>query len=113
VLDEPCVHLDMKSREFLMETIDLLAGKPDAPSIIFISHRIEEISPLFNRGMILKKGKILAQGAREETLTEENLYAAFDIHVQFLKTDDGRLWPFIRKQLSSEIHENNKMCFRK
>lgn len=95
ILDEPYGHLDMKAREFLMETIEKIAEKPDAPSIVFITQRIEEISPFLNRGMIMKDGRIFASGDKKDVLTEEQLEKAFDLKIKLHKTQTGRYWPVV------------------
>ena len=61
-----------------------------------ITQRIEDILPVFNRGMILKSGEIVAHGSRDEVLTEENLKDAFGLDIQLIKTEKGRLWTVIR-----------------
>lgn len=95
ILDEPNVYLDIKEREFLLTTIDsLIANNPNI-TVVFISQRIEDILPAFNRGMILKNGKIEDIGSREEILTEENLRKAFEINVKLIEGKSGRLWSVI------------------
>ncbi len=95
ILDEPNVYLDISGREFLLDTIGKLAvARPDL-TIIFISQRIEDILPVFDRGMILKNGRILASGSRDEVLTEENLKRAFDFDIRLIKTKAGRFWTVI------------------
>jgi iron complex transport system ATP-binding protein len=95
ILDEPCVHLDMKSREYLLSSIDELAGKKSSPSMIFISHHIEDISPVFKFGLLLKNGKIIAKGEREKILTEAKLSEAFELPVKLTKSANGRYWPAV------------------
>lgn len=92
ILDEPNVYLDMKEREVLLGAIEQLAKEYDDLTIIFISQRIEDILPLFDRGMILKDGKISVCGAREEVLTKENIKNAFDLEVEMFSNEKGRLW---------------------
>lgn len=93
ILDEPFVHLDMKSREFLMESINSLAARENAPSMIFITQRIEDISPVFQNGMIMKNGRIIERGQRDETLSEDAVFKAFDMKVKLHKSESGRYWP--------------------
>jgi iron complex transport system ATP-binding protein len=95
ILDEACVHLDMKSREMLLETIDSFASRENAPTIIFITQRIDDILPVFNEGMILKEGNIIAKGERDSILTEANLFKAYDMTVKLKMNSSGRLWPVI------------------
>ena len=92
ILDEACVHLDMKTREHLLSTIAALAQRPDAPNIIMITHRLEDITRTFTRGMILKGGRMLAQGPREEIITDANLSSAFEMPLRLHRVLDGRFW---------------------
>lgn len=95
ILDEPSVYLDIAGREFLLNTIEELARKRPELTIVFITQRIEDILPVFNKGMILKTGNIAAYGSREEVLTEQNLKNAFDLDIKLIKTDSGRFWTVI------------------
>ena len=68
--------------------------KPEI-TVIFISQRVEDILPDFDRGMILQNGKIMFSGTKEEVLTEENLKKVFGIDIKLIKTENGRLWSVI------------------
>ena len=93
ILDEPCVHLDMRSREYLLNTIEELLSRPNAPNLVFITQRIEDITPAFSRGMIMRKGQIIEHGSRDEILTEENICSAFDMNIKLHQSENGRIWP--------------------
>ena len=95
ILDEPSVYLDIAGREFLLHTIEELAAAHPQLTIIFITQRIEDILPVFSRGMILSRGNILSYGAREEVLTEQNLRDAFELDIPLIKAKNGRLWTVI------------------
>ena len=95
ILDEPSVYLDIAGREFLLSTIAELATTHPELTIIFITQRIEDILPEFNRGMILRQGEIQAYGTRDEVLTEQNLKAAFDLDIRLIRARNGRLWSVI------------------
>ncbi len=95
ILDEPSVYLDIAGREFLLESIRRLAVERPELTIIFITQRIEDILPVFNRGVILKAGKIAAIGQRDEVLTESNLSTAFGLNIRLVRTSSGRLWSVI------------------
>lgn len=95
ILDEPSVYLDIAGREFLLKTIQELTTTRPELTIVFITQRIEDILPVFNRGMILKSGSICAEGTREEVLTEGNLRTAFDLNIRLVKTREGRFWTVI------------------
>lgn len=95
ILDEPSVFLDIAGREFLLRTIDELAATRPELTLIFITQRIEDILPAFSQGMILREGQILAHGARDEVLTEQNLQRTFGLPIRLIRADNGRLWTVI------------------
>lgn len=92
ILDEACVHLDLKSREFLLESIDSFVRKPDSPSVLFVTQRIEEILPVFNMGLVIKDGRILSAGPRKEILSDSVLRKAFGIPLKLHHSNHGRIW---------------------
>ena len=77
--------------------MDDLAARPDSPTMVFVTQRIEEITASFDKGLIIKDGKIMASGDRKDVLTEENLSKAFELDVMLDSTADGRLWPIVKK----------------
>ena len=93
LLDETCVHLDLASREYLLSAVDGLAKGPDAPTMIFITQRVEEITAAFTRGMILRAGRVQCAGERSEVLNAENLSSAFGMKIRLHARPDGRFWP--------------------
>ena len=95
ILDEPTVYMDITGREFLLKTIDNLAQTRPELTILFITQGIEDILPTFNQGIILKQGRIVANGTRDEILTEDKLKEAFDFDIRLIHTSSGRLWTVI------------------
>ncbi len=98
ILDETCVHLDLQSREVLLDSIDSIAENSPETTMIFVTQRIEEITASFERGLILGAGQISVQGMREEILTPENLKNAFNgFELELMPGPGGRLWPLPKK----------------
>lgn len=95
ILDEPSVFLDIAGREYLLRTIEQLAAQRPELTLIFITQRIEDILPAFSTGLILREGQILAHGARESVLTEENLRRTFNLPIRLIRAENGRLWTVI------------------
>ncbi len=94
ILDETCVHLDLQSRETLLVAIDALARAAPETTLLFVTQRLEEITPTFAHGLILAQGRVAAQGSREAILTPENLRLAFPgLSLRLLPGPGGRLWP--------------------
>ena len=93
ILDETCVYLDLSSREYLLSAVDDLARSAEAPTMIFITQRIEEITAAFTKGMILNAGRIRSIGSRAEILNAQYLSAAFGMKILLHERPDGRFWP--------------------
>src|SRR5699024_7957490 len=64
ILDEPTNGLDFISREDLLDAIGELAAAEDAPTIIFVTHHIEEVLPVFSHTLLLKDGTVYKSGER-------------------------------------------------
>ncbi len=95
ILDEASVYLDISSREYLLETVGELASSSADITVIFITQRIEDITPVFQKGVILHQGRIAACGGRDQVLTESNLSTIFDLPIRLVKNEKGRYWPII------------------
>ncbi len=87
ILDEPTNGLDFISREDLMSAINLLALKKDAPTIIFVTHHIEEILPVFSHTLLLRNGAVFDHGESRTVLTGEGLsnFFASPVEVEWRK----------------------------
>ncbi|PYZ91894.1 molybdenum ABC transporter ATP-binding protein [Salipaludibacillus keqinensis] len=82
ILDEPCAGLDIRSREEFLSTLEKLSQEEEAPTMIFVTHHVEEIISPISDILLLRQGEVIAAGKKEETLTEENLSATFDLPIQ-------------------------------
>jgi iron complex transport system ATP-binding protein len=89
ILDEPCAGLDPAAREHFLQFIQRLGARPNAPTLVLVTHHVEEIMPVFSRALILKNGKALAVGKKAETLTAKNLSHAFGAKIK-LRSKAGR-----------------------
>ncbi|WP_453991890.1 ABC transporter ATP-binding protein [Bacillus nitroreducens] len=81
ILDEPTNGLDFIAREQLLDSIEKLANKENSPAIIYVTHHVEEILPVFRKTMLLKNGEVFASGQTEEIITSEILSNYFDLPV--------------------------------
>lgn len=68
ILDEPCIGLDPAARQRFLRDIGATAG-PQWPTLILVTHHIEEIGPWVRNVMLLKDGRAIAQGRPDEMLT--------------------------------------------
>lgn len=81
IFDEPLSGLDIFGREHLLSYIEHIGKKKNAPTIIYVTHRIEEIIPVFSHVLLLKKGEIYLQGTKKYILTNKKLSDFFETPV--------------------------------
>ncbi len=79
LLDEPAAALDLGGREDLLSRISALARDPRAPTMILVTHHVEEVPEDFTHAMLLRKGAVLAAGPLHEVFTERNLSRCFGV----------------------------------
>lgn len=89
ILDEPAAGLDLGGREDLVSTMSVLANDAMSPAIVLVSHHVEEIPPGFTHALMLRDGRVVAQGPMADVMTAENLTATFGMSLQ-LSHEDGR-----------------------
>jgi iron complex transport system ATP-binding protein len=77
ILDEPCAGLDPAARATFLSDLHRLTRQPDAPTILLVTHHIEEIAPWIEHVFVLRTGQVLAQGPKPHALTSEMLTQAF------------------------------------
>ena len=64
ILDEPCAGLDPVARENLLQFLQRLGSRKDSPTLILVTHHIEEIMPVFSHALVLKSGQVIACGEK-------------------------------------------------
>ncbi len=90
LLDEPTAGLDLAGREDLLRRLTALAEDPDSPTMVLVTHHVEEIPPGFTHGLLLSEGGIVAQGLIGDVLTPDNLSAAYKLPLLIERA--GRRW---------------------
>jgi iron complex transport system ATP-binding protein len=91
ILDEPSSGLDFIAREELLTTINELARQESAPTIILVTHHIEEVLPEFSHALLLQNGRVFEQGRREDIFNSESLSKFFEKSVQ-VEWHNDRAW---------------------
>jgi iron complex transport system ATP-binding protein len=85
ILDEPCAGLDPAAREHFLQFVQRLGGRKNSPTLVLVTHHVEEIVPVFTHALILKSGRVIASGTMGRVLTGENLSAAFRASMRLRK----------------------------
>ncbi|WP_040226322.1 ABC transporter ATP-binding protein [Bhargavaea cecembensis] len=81
ILDEPTNGLDFIAREELLESVARIARRPDGPTILYVTHHVEEILPEFNKTLLLKEGSVFAAGNTADLISGPQLSAFFGMPV--------------------------------
>ena len=91
ILDEPCAGLDPGARDRLIEDVDRLCATTAGPTLILVSHHVEEIPAHGTHGLLLKDGRVLAAGRLNEVLTDQLLSELYD-HPCKVGSSNDRYW---------------------
>ena len=87
ILDEPGASLDLAGREDLVARLDKFAKSIDSPSMVLVTHHVEEIPPSFTHALVLKDGAVLAQGVIDQVMTSPVLSEAFSMPLSVQRTE--------------------------
>jgi iron complex transport system ATP-binding protein len=83
LFDEPGNALDIAGQVGLRETMrELVRG---GLGILLVTHHVSEIIPEIERVVLLQRGRVLADGPKEEVLTSERLGTLFGVPVKLYR----------------------------
>ena len=85
ILDEPCAGLDPAAREHFLQFLQRVGRSKTSPTLLLVTHHVEEIMPVFSHVLVLRDGRMLAAGRKAETLTTDVLSRAFNARVTLRK----------------------------
>jgi iron complex transport system ATP-binding protein len=85
LFDEPSNALDIGAQMQLRDTMRELAKS--GLGIILVTHHVSEIIPEIERVVLLREGRIVADGEKQGLLTSEELSALFGANIQIAHRD--------------------------
>jgi iron complex transport system ATP-binding protein len=85
LFDEPGNALDIAGQLGLRETMRELARS--GLGIVLVTHHVSEIIPEMDRVVLLRRGRVLADGPKQEVLTGERLSELFGVSVKLFQED--------------------------
>jgi iron complex transport system ATP-binding protein len=88
LLDEPSNALDLGAQHDLREMLRGLAAR--GVTIVMITHHIADILPEMQRIVMMREGRVVADGAKSELLTEKRLSELFGREIAM--TERGGYW---------------------
>ena len=86
LLDEPSNALDLAAQRDLRETLRRLAG--EGTGLVLVTHHLGDILPEIERVILMREGRIVADGPREELLTAPRLSELFHIPGRIGRDDE-------------------------
>lgn len=83
VFDEPTNSLDVHAQHELRETMRQLARS--GVGIVLVTHHVADIIPEIERVVLMRDGRVISDGCKEQLLTADQLSALFDLPVEISK----------------------------
>ncbi len=95
LLDEPTVGLDIGSRAACVAVLDGLLRRTESPTVVIVSHHLDELPYAVGKIVLMKGGRVVAEGLPSQMLTSEYLTRLFDCRVDVIQ-NDGRFVASVR-----------------
>ena len=89
LLDEPVASLDLGAREQTVQLLGAYASSNAAPSMVMVTHHLEEIPVGFTHALLLNEGSIVAQGEISRIITSDLLSETFGFSLS-VTSENGR-----------------------
>jgi len=87
LLDEPTAGLDMGARAACIGVLERLLDRPSHPTIVIVSHHLDELPRSVDRVVLLKQGGIFDTGPADQVLTSQKLSRLFDCYIEVFKSN--------------------------
>jgi iron complex transport system ATP-binding protein len=85
LFDEPCNSLDLAAQHTVRQAMRTLANS--GIGIILVTHELADIVPEIQRVVLMSRGRIVADGPKEEMLQVERLSQLFGVKVDLAQRD--------------------------
>lgn len=93
VLDEPCAGMDPGVRERFLAWLNERLAHPETPTVILVTHHIEEIVPGFRNTLVLSNGRLHSAGQTQAVVTQDTIESVYQTRISRIEQSGGRLWP--------------------
>lgn len=88
LLDEPTTGLDLAAQAHFLATLRALARA--GTTLVLVTHHVEEIVPEIERVILLRGGRVIADGAPDDVLRPDALSLAYGMPIAVARGGDGR-----------------------
>jgi iron complex transport system ATP-binding protein len=89
LLDEPFAGLDLGGREALLADLEVLLAEPNGPTVVLVTHHLEELPVGVRSALLLREGRPVAVGAAATVLASEPVGRAFGLDLE-VRAEAGR-----------------------
>ena len=82
VLDEPTAGLDMAAREDFLAALGVLTEAATGPTVLFVTHHLEEVAPGMTHALLLSGGRVVARGPKAAVLVDDLVSTTMGVGVE-------------------------------
>lgn len=107
LLDEPTAHLDIQHQMELLELLQSL-NKTTGLTVITVLHDLNLASQFSEEVIMMKKGKIFAQGQTSKVLNADNIRTVYEMEVLLAENPLNQKFNIIPLSKSKSIDPENK-----
>jgi iron complex transport system ATP-binding protein len=93
VLDEPCAGMDPGVRERFLGWLNARIAAATGPTVVLVTHHVEEIVSGIQNTLILSEGRIYSGGSTAEVVSRETIESVYRTKLARIERLSGRLWP--------------------
>jgi iron complex transport system ATP-binding protein len=93
VLDEPCAGMDPGVRERFLSWLNERVTAADSPTVVLVTHHVEEIVHGITKTLILRAGRVYRAGPTHDVVTRETIEAVYETRLARIERSGGRIWP--------------------
>jgi iron complex transport system ATP-binding protein len=95
VLDEPCAGMDPGVRERFLHWLDgrVTAGDQSSPTVVLVTHHMEEIVPGIQNTLVLCEGGVHSAGPTQNVVTQATIEKVYQTQLARIERSGGRSWP--------------------
>ena len=90
LLDEPCSGLDALAKVRFMKLLEALMEQTNL-TVLFVSHEINDVKDIFPHTILLRNGRVFAQGNTEVMFQDVNLSTFFQQKISLTETKETRI----------------------
>lgn len=86
LVDEPCTGLDPRGMFYIRQAMRRISQS--GRSLLLVTHYLEDIVPEIDRVILIKDGRVVADGAKADMLTSRRISDLFDCDLHVVRSGD-------------------------